>query len=1635
MANALQGSKTSSASQAALHRDAKQRIEAFAHKNLHSILENLRITENDVNEIAPCTPLQEGMIYHFLNSDRPLYCSSFSFELHGGIGLAKLKMAWSQAQEDTQILRTRLSPTPDGYAQAVLNNCQLRLYEVSVPSEEIEKTRESRFSKWTASLGDLTKNLWEVLLINSSRGAVMCLNIFHALFDGNSLPLLLEKVARNYLELSQAADEPSFFDVLPAGPLCTDRSAEQFWKDHLKEALHGSVPRSNLPEHTSATLKATIDATEQVDKFKKSFNITEQAVLHACWLLTLQNQFEIVPQLGIVVSGRALDVAGIENVIGPLFNTIPSNINFAGLNLWSDLVQRCHDYHASTIPVQHTPLRDIMKWTHRQPSEPLFDSLFVFQRSNEDESLGSRLFKEPDSEADHEYPLAFEICRNGNASFTATIAIQDRVMSTDSAREMLAVYERNLHALLQNPANALPRVEGLKANGVVHMGTGNGDDHASADMLRDRQNDNFQWTHGASSIRDIIAELADADHQSVGADMSFFEFGLDSIDAVKLSSRLKKLGIHLAVSVIMRHPTPRAMTEHLSLLNGDSQDAGPSLLGRLEKDLTTFFKQESKLPEDDARVLPATPIQEAMVAEMIASGYAHYYNHDVLELNPHVDLARLSAAWKAVVDANPILRTSFVEVWDPKIPVSFAQVVHREGGFHLQTVDLGGIDTFIKDLQSRAASDTSHRPLMTVSIAKENGKHYLILSMAHALYDGWSIDLLHGDVATYYAGGQVRRPSYDGVLEQIIASSGERASKFWRAALANFVPAPFPKGKDAGKDESTVRREEKVLTALPCNANEFCKQNGITMQALCVTAWALVLAGYVGKLDVAFGLVLSGRNIADSENVMFPTMNTVAMRAILHGRRLEMVKYVQGTLVDMAEHQHFPLRKARPDTGSRQRFDSLFIYQKRRSAATSDVATLYKSSGGSSAIDFPVCAEMESMDETVMCRVACRDNVMGAGDTVKLLGRTEEVLASILQEPDQRTTQFAEGTMNISGCPVSVDDHPNGTVHDGTDLQLRRPTEWSSLELQIRNVLSVVSGIPEEEIGKDATLFQLGLDSISAIKVSSLLKKQSLRLAVSDMLKVGNIEGMALAANDKLAQTTPEDIRTALNGSLDGVDSASLLQSHGIEPDQIEDLLPVTAGQSYFLAMNALNHDVFYPGFYYLVSKQLSATVLDDAWDRLTREMPMLRTAFLPTNLRHPSFVQAVVKALPNPVIWHRESMPWECSRRNIQTVPAALHASQTPKGTSLMLQIHHALYDAVSLPKIMDTLTILCNGCETSSQENAQLAPYIAFQRMYSPVDARRQFWQSYLGHGHDEKAAVSQSDFAGPIEQCYRPGCVSNMSKVEGIAKSENLSFQALFLAVYARVHARYSAQTAVGLYLANRSYAMEALPDLNAPTVNIVPLRIEDMHGEGSLFAYARKIQDELNEIGRVEYSGVSLAEIWEWTGVRIDTCINFMRFSEIEGNNDHVDGSQGTRIAPVSAQELQSLTDQNENGTSKTKINGTADSLQPNGSAVPNGAHNKAGSVTTGSLNHFKEIFKVRDRDPYGALEVGADHLQPTLDIEAAVRNDGLDLGVFGHRHRLHGRAERVVQDVQLEMSKLFEDGDAVQMYDRSGYILL
>jgi len=165
-------------------------------------------------------------------------------------------------------------------------------------------------------------------------------------------------------------------------------------------------------------------------------------------------------------------------------------------------------------------------------------------------------------------------------------------------------------------------------------------------------------------------------------------------------------------------------------------------------------------------------------------------------------------------------------------------------------------------------------------------------------------------------------------------------------------------------------------------------------------------------------------------------------------------------------------------------------------------------------------------------------------------------------------------------------------------------------------------------------------------------------------------------------------------------------------------------------------------------------------------------------------------------------------------------------------------------------------------------------------------------------------------------------------------------------------------VGIYLANRA----SNPTITAPTLCIVPLRIRRQASnkdKSLLFTTAKQIQADLEKISAQEVVGTGLWEIEEWTGVRVDCFVNFlMDFSNL-------DDEDSDRTAEASQRRVHI---EPEKRTEEKKKNNIAD-------------------------NVVKKNPTFQDPETLRANTVRASYT-PSIDIEAAVRNDALDLGIFG-----------------------------------------
>ncbi|KAL9094747.1 MAG: hypothetical protein Q9165_003018 [Trypethelium subeluteriae] len=1601
---------------------ARQNMAAYRHKHIGAAMKSLDVTLEMIESLAPCTPLQEGIISRSLNDQRPVYFNSFLMELAEDVNSDTLKTAWERVFEAVQILRTRFISTTDGYVQVIVQQLQLPWTEQKLDDEShMNQFLGESADKWMdINRNDFAKP-FEIVIARCPTKTVMALHLFHALYDGNSMQLLLNTLVKSFADNKTPAVGPSFHDALPFGPLRRADGAEHFWIEHLASVKPGQLPHlSGLSSREDCFMTIDIHGLHDFDSVRQRLGVTDQALFQACWASLLLSYFGSDVVFGNVISGRSVDFEGADKVIGPLFNTIPFAPKIQQGDSWSSVVKACHEFNVSVLPYQHTPLRDISKWCKFSQHQPLFEVLFVFQKETPRIDTSECLFRgELGSENHADYPLALEVERKYSGIFTLTLAAQGNIADRGRCTEMLHTLKTVLEELLANPDGRIS---------TFVDDSSNVDNGEQKNRTFDTPNSQlsgigyFDWTPNANIIRSEIAALAGLDENDIDEHCSIFELGLDSIDAIKLSSVLKKSGIALSTSSIMQSLTVSRMLQYTSLAEVHDQDLNSGLLATREVELARSLFGDFGVPETVNRILPVTPLQEGMLSEMIKSNFQRYFNHDVLKMAKYTDLDLLQSAWEKTFASFPILRTIFTPIDNPGVDDAFTQIIYNHSNFPWHEVYYDAVDDFstiMDDVTREVRRTFAEKPPVRLTTVHCPNESYLMLSLPHAMYDGWSLQLLHEAVHEFYyehdlvegekqnasnanRDSKITGQSFDHVLQQIVSSLTEEQEAFWRNQLSGYTPSALPSrvGSSDQRSPGVLRREIRSQIALESVAS-LCRTQGITLQAFGATCWAFVLASLYRQLDVVFGIVLSGRDTIDAESIVFPTMNTVCVRSIIHKSKQDMLKYTQETISEIMPHQHVPLRKILAQLPSRDRrlFDTLFIYQKRRRASAHSETSLYESVGGASDVEYPMCIEMETIDDAIIWRTAWHEDVLDHIGTADVLQKLDTVAMNIIRDPRTPAIKFHKEGNSICGLPPFEPTVDNDSQRISTLAMPESPDAvWSDTEQKVRRVLSTVSKVPEKEITKDMTIFHLGLDSISAIKISTLFRRQDIKLPVSDIIGAASITRIARIADcQEVGEAGTADSNSSMKEVLKEVDLQRLVESVKLDAENIEEVLQTSAGQDYMLStwQNARGASLF-PTFDWQVDNCYDIEHIQKAWSDLVAEMPILRTCFVATSHDQFPLVQVIMRnAEPRIFRAHADALTGS-ENPSIITMQPFLHivADVEERRIILHLRIHHALYDAVSLQVLRQRFENFINGVKTESNSSQDHSGFLSLSDSPEAKSKCHNFWTQYLADASPPSLLQPLTSQPRRVE-LFKPSLITTKS-LENISRRHGIPLQAIFLALWSRLYASLSPRAnslsttadydvVFGVYLANRAH----LPDLytaNFPTVNLVPLRVRSF-ASPSILDVARKIQDDLREVGRPENSAVRLWEIDRWTEgkVKVDCFVNFLSLLEGEDSEDE------------RAEE--------ENGQGAVRVR----------------------EASRENSKERKESFEPRGQDFVEPEELKGNSIRESyphpVDVEVALRKGGLDVGIFAPEDMVEGieGAERLVSTLKDLLLKV--GGDA------------
>ncbi|KAF5972652.1 ferrichrome siderophore peptide synthetase [Fusarium coicis] len=338
---------------------------------------------------------------------------------------------------------------------------------------------------------------------------------------------------------------------------------------------------------------------------------------------------------------------------------------------------------------------------------------------------------------------------------------------------------------------------------------------------------------------------------------------------------------------------------------------------------TSEVLDKLSLSEPDIEmILPATSTQ-SQLAVSFAIDKRNYISHTTLRLRPDVSVQTLKDAVEMTMLRQAIYRTAMLPCNDDLSP--FLQVVltpdawQRLSGNSSRITDRktspssisSGAQTWL-DLAEENLSLESHRlyHVQIIDPEEAGSSGLLILSAAHCICDGPSLEVLMTDVTRQYCGLQPlpREGIYDAVFDWA-SNVNLETDQLWQKALEGWETEPL--GAISGnnvKPTSTKNRQHAMVqhtSPIPWELLESKSRSlGGSPLTILQASWAMLLhiLSEADTDDVTFGSVLSGHD----QFVHGPTFSVVPCRVALP--EVQTLKQFVSSLMDHSRfaqsHRH-----------------------------------------------------------------------------------------------------------------------------------------------------------------------------------------------------------------------------------------------------------------------------------------------------------------------------------------------------------------------------------------------------------------------------------------------------------------------------------------------------------------------------------------------------------------------------------------------------------------------------------------------------------------------------------------------------------------------------------------------------------
>lgn len=394
----------------------------------------------------------------------------------------------------------------------------------------------------------------------------------------------------------------------------------------------------------------------------------------------------------------------------------------------------------------------------------------------------------------------------------------------------------------------------------------------------------------------------------------------------------------------------------------------------------------------------------------------------------------------------------------------------------------------------------------------------------------------------------------------------------------------------------------------------------------------------------------------------------------------------------------------------------------------------------------------------------------------------------------------------------------------------------TAAEQQMQMLWCRVLGRSTESIRPDDNFFGLGGDSIAVMKLASVASTEGLVLAVSDIFLHPILRdlSMVLASAQQIQPGSPM-VKSDRENAIVSVAPFSLLSVEQrdqaraqatlqckISMDRIEDIYPGSALQAGLAAMTAERPGAYIAHHRLRLAPDVDLQRLKDAWYAVAANNPILRTRLIET--LELGCLQVVIRDERLRWVNHESNDP-QPFREMVFGHPLVQIAILPPEAsglhkteTDLILTMHHAIYDAWSLPRLLRDVQTAYRAPYSSCVEPAPFQRFIQYALWQK--DQALEFWRGELEN-------LTADPFPQLPSPSYRPRALKDAQcKIQlDHSLGRSVTISTVVQLAWAIVQSQYQSSDEVifGFVSAGRTSPVRGIETMTGPTIATIPLRV--------------------------------------------------------------------------------------------------------------------------------------------------------------------------------------------------------------------